>query len=513
MRSDEHNRDMTTGFLSPSVAAPWPAAPLLRRWPDAAGGNCATDGPVRDTAILNAQAYGTEPLLCDAALVLLLSIFSGVAYRLLAFGKIGDVSIYAGAGFLVSVLFCGILRFKGLRRPFAASVAFERARDGLSAWISAFGLFFFVMLVMKTGLVRAPGAVLMFFLSGACGILLSRTMVPLLLRKVSDRHALDGGDVIIVGPDQAACLSLLEDVRDIIGHAPHFINYDANCSEDQWRPEVARVLGVAQKQAHEAGPGEILVMGSHVAPSRLNDVLDGLARLPRPICIIPDDRTASVLRQSRAVIGKTIALEFQRAPLNAMQRALKRSIDLVLATAALAALAPLLAVIAIAIKCDSPGPVMFRQSRTGYRGRIFRIFKFRTMTVLEDGPAIVQACRQDKRVTRIGRFLRRSSLDELPQIFNVIAGDMSLVGPRPHAVVHDKDYEARIPNYTLRQHILPGITGWAQVNGCRGETATPDAMHKRVEHDIWYLRNCSIGLDVKILARTVFEIMRARNAY
>lgn len=135
------------------------------------------------------------------------------------------------------------------------------------------------------------------------------------------------------------------------------------------------------------------------------------------------------------------------------------------------------------------------------------------MAVLEDGPVILQAQKGDSRVTRIGQLLRRSSLDELPQLLNVLMGDMSLVGPRPHAVAHDKSYAKQIPDYMMRQHVLPGITGWAQVNGFRGETFTVDAMRRRVEHDIWYAKNCSFLLDLRIMARTLFVIARAHNAY
>lgn len=497
-----------------SFALHWSIAAAVEESPEFANENETRRRWNDASAILNTQAYGIEPLLCDAALIVLLSIVCGVCYHLAILGWRGDISVFVGAGVLVSVLFCGILRFKALKLPFGVSSAYERAKAGLSSWLAAFALFLFITFTMKVGTTLSRGAILSFFLIGACGILISRVQVPILLKRLLRRNALDGGDVTIVGPSgHPICAGLYGDLRQIVDQDPLFVGYEANCSDEQWPTEVARILFRTQKRAHESGPGEILVVAAGVPTARLNDVLDNLAWLPRPICVVPDEWTASVLCQKRAVVGKHIALEFQRAPLNSMQRATKRLIDIVLASLALVALAPLLIAIAIAIKCDSPGPVLFRQSRTGYRGRIFRIFKFRTMRVLEDGPALKQAQKNDARVTRIGRFLRRSSLDEIPQILNVIAGDMSLVGPRPHAVGHDRDYENQIPSYTLRQHIQPGITGWAQVNGLRGETSAPDAMHRRVEHDIWYLRNCSIALDVRILCRTVFEILRARNAY
>jgi putative colanic acid biosynthesis UDP-glucose lipid carrier transferase len=193
--------------------------------------------------------------------------------------------------------------------------------------------------------------------------------------------------------------------------------------------------------------------------------------------------------------------------------ALKRLLDLIVAVPMLVITAPMMLAVALWIRLDSKGPVLFRQTRLGLGGRPFGIVKFRTMNVVEDGACVVQAARNDARVTRAGTFLRASSLDELPQLLNVIAGQMSLVGPRPHATAHDALYSTLLPEYTRRQAVKPGITGWAQVNGYRGGTPTLDLMHKRVEHDLWYARHASIALDLAILARTPVELLRSRNAY
>jgi len=193
--------------------------------------------------------------------------------------------------------------------------------------------------------------------------------------------------------------------------------------------------------------------------------------------------------------------------------ATKRTLDLGIATALLIFLAPLLLAIALVIRFESAGPALFRQQRLGFNGKTFRIFKFRSMHVLEDGEHVRQAEPGDDRVTRVGRFLRVSSLDELPQFINVVLGDMSLVGPRPHAVAHDRQFGLLIADYALRRRVKPGITGWAQVNGLRGATPTVDMMRKRVDHDLWYVQNASIGLDLKIMLRTPRELFRQRNAY
>jgi exopolysaccharide biosynthesis polyprenyl glycosylphosphotransferase len=199
--------------------------------------------------------------------------------------------------------------------------------------------------------------------------------------------------------------------------------------------------------------------------------------------------------------------------LTAGERAAKRAFDIAAATVGLLAIAPLLLAIAFAVSIESPGPVLFRQRRGGFNGRAFTILKFRTMRVMEDGPTIIQATSNDHRLTRIGRWLRRFSVDELPQLINVLRGDMSLVGPRPHALAHDRQYGRLISNYPYRHHVRPGITGWAQVNGFRGETPTVDKMKQRVELDLWYATNWSFWLDLRILFWTVPEISRTRNAF
>jgi exopolysaccharide biosynthesis polyprenyl glycosylphosphotransferase len=190
----------------------------------------------------------------------------------------------------------------------------------------------------------------------------------------------------------------------------------------------------------------------------------------------------------------------------------KRVLDITVSAAVILFLSPLLALVSLAVTLDSRGPVLFCQRRRGRGGEIFGILKFRTMRVLEDGVEVVQARKQDDRITRVGRFLRLTSIDELPQLINVLLGDMSLVGPRPHALAHDEYYGARIPAYAKRQQVKPGITGWAQVNGARGETPELSDMRKRVDFDAWYVDHKSIGLDLLILAKTPKAVLSMRNA-
>jgi len=200
-------------------------------------------------------------------------------------------------------------------------------------------------------------------------------------------------------------------------------------------------------------------------------------------------------------------------PFYGINALIKRASDIALASAILALVSPLMLAVAIGIKLSSPGPVLFKQRRYGVDGREIIVYKFRTMTVLEDGNVIKQATRNDRRVTRFGALLRQTSLDELPQFFNVLQGRMSVVGPRPHAVAHNEMYRRLIKGYMIRHKVRPGITGLAQVNGFRGETDTLDKMKGRIEHDLEYLRNWSLQLDLQIVVKTIFVLLKKPDAF
>jgi len=192
---------------------------------------------------------------------------------------------------------------------------------------------------------------------------------------------------------------------------------------------------------------------------------------------------------------------------------IKRLEDLLLGSLILLLISPLMLGIAVAVKLTSPGPVFFKQRRYGLHGQVIEVWKFRSMSVLEDDQNVRQARKNDPRITPLGAFLRGTSLDELPQFFNVLQGTMSIVGPRPHAVAHNEEFRKLIHGYMLRHKVKPGITGWAQVNGWRGETNVIEKMEKRVEYDLYYINNWSVWLDLKIILKTIFGGMRGKNAY
>lgn len=249
------------------------------------------------------------------------------------------------------------------------------------------------------------------------------------------------------------------------------------------------------------------------ARSRMLRLLDQLSDSATPIRLLPDYFTTNLLHSKFIEIADNPVLCIYDSPFSGDHALIKRIEDLVFGSLILLLISPILLMIALAVKLTSKGPVLFKQTRYGLKGEKIQVWKFRSMTVCEDGDDITQATRGDSRYTPIGEFLRRTSLDELPQFFNVLQGNMSIVGPRPHAVAHNEQYRSLIPGYMLRHMIKPGITGWAQVNGWRGETNTIYKMRKRIEFDLEYMREWSLWLDIKIIILTIFRAFRDKNAY
>jgi putative colanic acid biosynthesis UDP-glucose lipid carrier transferase len=242
--------------------------------------------------------------------------------------------------------------------------------------------------------------------------------------------------------------------------------------------------------------------------ARIQTAVNGLASYSTELLLCTELDPYPVVVHGSRNFGPLRTNVVNLVPLSESNVLLKSMLDYAVALVGLIVLAPLLAVVALAIKIDSPGPVFFRQRRYGQNNSIFRIFKFRTMAVTEDGPTVKQAERDDPRVTRMGRILRRTSIDELPQLLNVLTGDMSIVGPRPHALAHDQLFEQKLDLFSRRRRVRPGLTGWAQVHGFRGETKTTEDIRSRMQHDLYYIDNWSIWLDIEIITRTVFVLFR-----
>ncbi len=294
--------------------------------------------------------------------------------------------------------------------------------------------------------------------------------------------------------------------------------FDDRIGEDRLNPAGLTVCGRLDDLITAGRAGrvdQIVIALPQSADRRAAEIAKKLEQLPVSLHVVthiasdvvdvgPAHRVSS--------IGPVGLLDVKRKPLSEWSAFLKRMEDYLVGSLMLILAAPVMALIAAAIKLDSAGPVLFRQRRRGLNQHVFEVLKFRTMTVMEDGTDVRQATRDDPRITRVGHFLRRSSLDELPQFINVLKGEMSLVGPRPHALVHDEHWGELLESYANRHQVKPGITGYAQVTGWRGETETADKMKSRVEHDLEYIANWSLGLDFKILAQTLRAVVRGDNA-
>ena len=271
-------------------------------------------------------------------------------------------------------------------------------------------------------------------------------------------------------------------------------------------------LALAAASARVLRPEDIYILVPWSDKATVDASIDAFMRVPASIHLGPERVLERFTDVSLERNGPITSLSLVRRPLTLMEVMLKRTVDIALAAIALVLLSPLLLATAIAIKLESRGPALFFQRRYGFNQETFRICKFRSMKTMEDNRHVKQATANDDRITRVGRIIRKLNIDELPQLLNVLRGDMSLVGPRPHALVHDQLYDRSIELYARRHNVKPGITGWAQVNGFRGETSTEDKMRGRVEHDLHYIDNWSMTLDFRIMWLTVFSKKAYRNA-
>lgn len=268
---------------------------------------------------------------------------------------------------------------------------------------------------------------------------------------------------------------------------------------------------IRMSQEHQID--RIVIAKEVAARFDLTRIMTQLSILPSEVLLYPMFLGDAVNLSGVISVNHSNLLRIQKKPISDWGLLVKAIEDKIMAAMGLILCAPLFTLIAIAIKLDSSGPVFFRQRRHGYNQRVIDVWKFRTMTVLENGEDFRQATRNDERVTRVGRFLRKTSLDELPQLINVLKGEMSIVGPRPHPVAMNADFAARLIHYENRHKVKPGITGWAQINGFRGPTDKPILMRKRVEHDLEYIENWSLWLDLKIILATPFVGFVNRNAF
>ena len=449
-------------------------------------------------------------IIADLITITLISVLCGVVYDLLGSTTPDFLAKSLGSAILASALFISVMKSRGMYKPTELLVLRNQIRGVCLAWTGVFLLLAGAVFALKIGSYISRGSIMLFAASGLITLIVVRSLIRDLIASGLAGRRFSGRNIILITDHSQTGASLFHMLTSFGFHIQgYFIIPPPGADARGGEGLAAKVM----EQVRGSDIGEIIIGAD---PSRWAELRTHVAELkgqPFPVSYIPIGAAAEIFKRPSRELGKAICVELQRGPLTAIEYAAKRSIDLLFAGTAIIVLLPLLALVAFAIKVDSPGPVIFRQRRCGFNGRSFQIYKFRTMSVLEDGPSIVQAQQADRRCTRIGAWLRRTSIDELPQLFNVLEGSMSLVGPRPHAMAHDNEFDKIVRKYAFRRRVKPGLTGWAQVNGYRGPTPTSISIERRVEYDLWYIDHWSLWLDFAILLWTPIEIFRGQNAY
>jgi Undecaprenyl-phosphate glucose phosphotransferase len=380
--------------------------------------------------------------------------------------------------------------------------------NGASGVFLVFSFFLATIFLLKISEDYSRATVMVQAVCVGLAVLCTRTIWFSLLQPAIASGLVDARRAILIG-DPPHCLhfsarAMATGIRTI-----RSFDFPARPGAVQVRPDARQLVADCRLLRAD----DIIILISHQdVPSALA-LASALSDLPVDVHVVPVGFVDLMAVSRITQFGNMVTMRVFQSPLSPFDRAIKRAFDVAAAIAGLILLSPLFVIVSLAIKLDSRGPVFFRQTRHGYNNEPIRVLKFRSMTVMEDGDNFRQVIRNDPRVTRLGRILRRTNIDELPQLFNVLVGDMSIVGPRPHATAHNNFFAELISSFTRRHNVKPGITGWAQANGYRGDTDTLEKMQRRVECDLYYIDNWSLFLDLKIILMTLFSRKVYWNAY
>lgn len=459
---------------------------------------------------LSSTAFAAAAFLLELSAVVIVAIATGVLYHEFVYGYAGAIDSYADVGGLIGLVYG--LAFL-VRDEYAVESLGEGRRINMRIflmWNVSFVALAAIGFLTKSTADFSRGWLLLLYVGGLIAMLATNAAIQWTLAWLISKRIIRRRRLLLVGTqDEVARLE--REIAD--GATSVVVAASAIIPEDCDDARKAALLKKAAANARLLRIEDVVISSGISSPEFLDQSVAAFSLLPVAIHVGAGGLLSRFKDAEVARFGRATTLSLTRHPLGAFEAMSKRAFDVVSSSVAIVLLSPLLLIIAALIKLDSEGPVFFRQRRRGYNLIEFGIWKFRTMTTLDDGAVVKQATANDARITRIGRFLRKYSLDELPQLFNVLKGEMSLVGPRPHAVAHDEFFEQRIARYPRRLNMKPGITGWAQVNGFRGETDTDDKMASRVEHDLYYIDNWSLGFDVYIVLLTVFSSKASENAY
>ncbi len=476
-----------------------------------------TSRVLRAWALLLHGTFSTAIFLIDVALIVAMSCVTGVVYYRIAYGDIDEISTCVQVGLLAASIFAISNVFRGEYRMPNFFAFKPHARRTIQLWNVTLICLLMLGFLAQVSVAYSRGWIVLFYFATLAGLLVSRFVIVRITALARAAGLISAQRICLIGT--GAQIGAFVQHYEPWALGLHIVGcrfltpVAATVSPETRRAVLDRDVAEAVASVRSLEPDAIYLL----LPWSAIDIIDRCAKtflaLPVEIHLGPEQILHKFDEVELAKVGPLASLQLTRLPLSRAEVVQKRLFDLVFASLALVLLTPLIAIVAILIKLDSPGPIFFVQRRYGFNQQPFRIIKFRTMRALEDGAIIPQTTRDDPRLTRIGRWLRRWNIDEIPQLFNVLTGDMSLVGPRPHALSHDRDYERRISLYARQHNVKPGITGWAQINGYRGEIDSEDKIRKRVEYDLFYIDNWSLWLDLKIIARMVLSPAAYRNAY
>ena len=446
-------------------------------------------------------------MLLEIGLVVVAAVLAKVGYIALVLDSAQGHQPYIVAGFAGGVVIHYMMRVRGLHEP-AAILGWSRRIGDL---LVAIGLSFLVLIalayLLKISSDYSRGWLLSWLALVSIVLPLSRPVSASLLRWLASTGYMARRIAVVVTAG-AAGRRLVERLRQTPGVRVAGVFEEAGADgQGRSHASIADLISIGQRNQID----EVIVAFSDAPQPQTVRLVDELSVLPVDVWLCPAEFDIPILGTSR--LGALSLLQVKPKPIRDWGFVMKMGLDYLLAVISLVVFSPIMLAAALAIKLESPGPVLFKQRRHGYNHRLIYVYKVRTMHVTEDGPIVVQAKKDDHRITRVGKFLRRSSIDELPQLFNVLKGEMSLVGPRPHAVAHNQHYRERLARYANRHCVKPGMTGWAQIKGFRGPTEDAEKMRRRVELDLYYIENWSIWLDLKIIALTPFLGFMNRNAF
>ncbi len=474
---------------------------------------------LRGWAVLSRGTFSAAIFLTDIALIVAMSVATGIAFNLAIHCYRGDVASFVQVGVLAASIFAISNLF---RREYRLPNFFNfkpHARRTIQLWNVTLICLLMLGFLAKTSSEYSRGWFVLFYVTTLITLIVLRYVIVRVTALARAAGFLSAQRIFLVGTgaDIGAFINRYEPWTlgiNVVGC--RFITPVANSAPEQTRRALLdRDLAEAVAGVRSLAPDAVYILMPWSATDTIERCAETFLALPVEIHLGPEQVLHKFDEVKLSTIGPVNSLQITRRALSRFEIIQKRMFDLAVAAGALFLTTPLLLLllVAILIKLDSRGPILFVQRRYGFNQQPFRIIKFRTMRTLDDGTVIAQAQRDDPRLTRIGRWLRRWNIDEIPQLFNVLTGDMSLVGPRPHALTHDREYERRISLYARRHNVKPGITGWAQIHGLRGATDTEDKMRQRVEYDLFYIDNWSLWLDLKIIARTVLSRTSYQNAY